>query len=92
MLEGNFKRYAFFILFSALLFQIVFSEGGVLGYIKLKRQIRSIDEKVKTLEEENVLLTKEIERFLKDDKYLEEYARKKFGLLREGERLYRVEK
>jgi cell division protein FtsB len=28
----------------------------------------------------------------KDDRYLEELVRKKYGLLREGERLYRIER
>jgi len=86
------KKYAFVILISALLFQIFFSEGGILAYTKLKKEIRMVDASVKKLEQENILLLQEIDKLQKDDKYLEEVARKKFGLLREGEKLYRVEK
>ena len=34
----------------------------------------------------------EIERVQKDDRYLEDVARKKFGFIREGEKVYRIEK
>jgi cell division protein FtsB len=32
-----------------------------------------------------------LEKLQKDDQYLEEIARKKYGLVREGERVYRIE-
>jgi len=39
-----------------------------------------------------VLLMHELDRLQKDDSYLEEVVRKKYGFLREGEKLYRIEK
>lgn len=92
MFDEKYKKYIFFVLCAALLYQLLFSDSGVMGYVKLRREIAHIDQSLKKLEEENLQLAKEIDRLRKDDQYLEEYARKKFGLLREGEKLYRVEK
>lgn len=92
MFEDRIKQYAFLILMAALLFQLIFSEGGVASYIKLRKEIKTIDVSLRKLEQENVQLLDEIGKLQKDDQYLEEYARKKFGLLRDGEKLIRVDK
>jgi cell division protein FtsB len=91
MLQTNIKRYALIALGFALLFQLLFSEGGVLGFFKLKRDIKTIDVSMKKLEDDNRTLLKQIDKLQKDDQYLEELARSK-GFTREGEILYRVEK
>ena len=75
----------------ALSFVIFFSGNGILDYIKLKRQIGAIDNSIKKLQDENVTLKSEIGRVQNDDRYLEEKARK-FGFIREGEKVYRIEK
>ena len=91
MLQTNIKRYALIALGFALLFQLLFSEGGVLGFFKLKRDVKTIDVSMKQLEDDNRTLLKQIDKLQKDDEYLEELARSK-GFTREGEILYRVEK
>jgi len=60
--------------------------------VKLKRQIKSVSQSIDKLEKENVLLKGQVDRLQKDDRYLEELARQKFGFIRDGERLYRIEK
>ncbi|MCX5798285.1 MAG: septum formation initiator family protein [Proteobacteria bacterium] len=92
MLEDVIKKYGLIILLSALFFQMVFSEGGVFGYIKMKREIKTINATVKKIEQDNILLMKEIDKLQQDDQYLEEVVRKKFGFVREGEKLYRIER
>jgi cell division protein FtsB len=92
MLEDVIKKYGFIILIAALFIQMVFSEGGIFGYTMLKREIKAANASIKRMEQENVLLMNEIDKLQKDDQYLEEVVRKKHGFLREGERLYRIEK
>ncbi len=92
MTEDVIKKYGLTILLAMLVFSLVFADGGLLGYIKTKLDIRKVNAEIAKLEKENVLLTRELERLQKDDKYLEDVVRTKYGLLREGERLYRVEK
>ncbi len=92
MTEDVIKKYGLTILLAMLVFSLIFADGGLLGYIKTKLDIRKVNAEIAKLEKENVLLTRELERLQKDDKYLEDVVRTKYGLLREGERLYRVEK
>jgi len=92
MFEDVIRKYGLLLLMSALLFSLIFTEGGVLGYIKTKMDIRRVNIEIKKLDQENVLLMRELDKLQKDDQYLEEVVRKKYGFLREGEKLYRIEK
>ena len=92
MFEDVVRKYGLFLLMSALLFSLIFTEGGILGYAKTKMDIRRVNTEIKKLSQENVLLLSELDKLQKDDQYLEEIVRKKYGFLREGERLYRIEK
>jgi len=92
MTEDVIKKYGLTILLSTLVFSLIFADGGLLGYVKTKLDIRKVNAEIAKLEKENVLLMRELERLQKDDKYLEDVVRTKYGLLREGEKLYRVEK
>lgn len=76
----------------ALCFVVLFSQNGVLEYLKLRRQIDIVDRSISKLEAENAVLRGQIERLKNDDKYLEDMAREKYGFIREGEKVYRIEK
>ncbi|HAR95571.1 MAG TPA: hypothetical protein DCR97_06365 [Deltaproteobacteria bacterium] len=91
MFEEWSKRYGILALSLAFIFVILFSENGLLDLIRMKRQVRNIEAASKNLAEENIRLKGEIERLKTDDKYLEEMARKRFGFIREGEKVYRTE-
>ena len=92
MFEDAIRKYGFIVLLGALFFQMVFSEGGVFGYIMLRKDMRATDVSIASLEKENKTLTAEIDKLQKDDQYLEEMVRTKYGLVRDGEKVYRVEK
>ena len=92
MFEEIIKKYGLAILMLALIFSLFFADGGVLAYIKTKMDIKKVNAEIQKLEKENAVLIREMERLQKDDKYLEDVVRIKFGFLREGEKLYMVEK
>jgi cell division protein FtsB len=92
MTENPVKRYGFIVLIAVFFFQIVFSEGGIYDYIRTKNKINTLTTSILQAEKENVMLAQELERLQKDDQYLEEMVRVKYGLVRDGERVYRVEK
>jgi cell division protein FtsB len=92
MLEDMARRYGLLALLLALVFVILFSENGVLDYVRLKRQINVVDASIKRMEEENVVLKGKVDRMQSDDRYLEDLAREKYGFIREGEKVYRIEK
>jgi cell division protein FtsB len=92
MLEDMARRYGLLALLLALVFVVLFSDNGVLDYVRLKRQITVVDASIKRLEDENVVLKGKINRMQSDDRYLEDLAREKYGFIREGEKVYRIEK
>ncbi len=92
MIEEKIRKYGLIILFAILFFHFLFSDGGLISYFKVKRGIKAANTTISTLDKENGLLKNEIDKLQKDDEYLEEVVRKKHGFLREGERLYRIEK
>lgn len=84
-------RLLFFVL-AAALFWFLFAPGnGVLRYHRLQKQIESLSQENRNLQEHNAALRKEIERLQSDEAYLEEMARQKYGLLRENETVYEFE-
>jgi cell division protein FtsB len=92
MLEEIARRYGLAALLVALLLVVLFSENGILDHFKLKRQMDAIDMSTMKLQSENIALKGEIDRLQKDDRYLEDVARKKFGFIKQGEKVYRIEK
>ena len=92
MVEDIIRKYGLLILFVVLLFHLLFAEGGLIGYMKIKRSVRTADASIAKLAQENAVLKDEVDKLQKDDKYLEEVVIKKYGFVRDGERLYRVEK
>ena len=92
MFEDLMRRYGFVALLLSLVFLVVFSENGLVDYVKLKGQVKAIDVSIARLQKENLTFKGEIERLTRDDKYLEELARKRYGFIREGEKVYRIER
>jgi cell division protein FtsB len=92
MTENPVKKYGFIIILATLLFQVICADGGIYDYFKTKRTIKTIAESAEKAQQENAVLAKELERLQKDDGYLEDVVRKKYGFVRDGEKVYRVEK
>jgi cell division protein FtsB len=68
---------------------LLFAPGwGFLHYTRLQNEVETLARENRTLEARNADLKKEIERLQNDDSYLEEVARKKYGLLKENEMVY----
>lgn len=68
---------------------ILFAPGtGVVALLKKRKELHSLQQKTVELEEDNNKLNKDIERLQNDSGYLEEIARKEYGLLRKNERVY----
>ena len=92
MIEEKIRKYGLIVVFAILFFHFLFSDGGLISYFKVKRGVNTANTSISALNKENTTLKNEIEKLQKDDEYLEEVVRKKYGFLREGERLYRIEK
>ncbi len=65
-------------------------EKGIFRQRRLENRIASLELKNKALSQKQDWLGKEIERLKKDDEYIEEIARKKYGLLRNNEIIFEL--
>jgi cell division protein FtsB len=91
MAENPVKRYGFIVFLSTIFFHLILMDGGIYDLLKVKLKARTAKLAIMQMEDENAALSRELRRIREDDQYLEEMVRKKYGLVREGEKVYRVE-
>ncbi|MBW2505790.1 MAG: septum formation initiator family protein [Deltaproteobacteria bacterium] len=78
---------------SLLLLWIVFAPNrGVVALYKSNEEITRLQEENRRLAQENKVLQEEINKLQDDPSYLEEKARKEYGMLKENEVLYIIKK
>jgi len=68
----------------------VFGERGVIRIMKAERQKQQLEVELVALKQEQQLLRDEIDRLKNDKDYWELLARKKLGMVREGELIYHL--
>lgn len=73
-----------------LLLYVLFGSHGIVQRIRLERQKVEVEASVKAAEEENLRLQAETKALESDMKALEKVAREKYGMVREGETVYKV--
>ncbi len=71
-----------------LIYQILFSEKNLFLYTNLKKEFNQLEVKEKKLEQENILLSRDIKRLREDREYLELVIRKGLNYVKPGEVLY----
>lgn len=68
---------------------ILFAPGrGLIDYFRLRSEVNALSEENRRLEARNIELSEDIRRLRSDDRYLEEVARKKHGLLKKDETVF----
>lgn len=79
------------ILFLAGAGFIIFNENGLLKYLKLKDELKTINGKIEKTEQENKSLQAEVDSLEnKIPAKIEETAREKYNMKREGEKSIRI--
>ncbi len=71
---------------------VVFGNRGILQRIRLQQQKAELEAKVKQAEEETKNLQSQSKALDGDKKAIEKVAREKYGMVREGEKVYKVNK
>lgn len=71
-----------------LLWIVLAPNSGLLHYMQIRQEIAALSEENKQLEDRNAALAQDIKRLHSDDTYLEEVARKKYGLLKKDETVF----
>ena len=72
------------------LIYLTVSADGFIRRAELEREKKKLEDEIDLLRDENQLLRQRTERLLHDHDYVEDEARRKLGLIREGETVYRL--
>ena len=89
-LRTNKRLSLILVLGFALLVYVLFNSQGVLQRIRLEREKKEMIEKIQRAEEEQKQLQEQSKALEGDKKAIEKVAREKYGMVREGEKVYRV--
>ncbi|HEY4755942.1 MAG TPA: septum formation initiator family protein [Ignavibacteriaceae bacterium] len=90
--KNKISRYAFILLLLIGLGFLIFNNSGYIKYLKLKSEVKEIrnEENQKELENEN--LQAEIDSLEKKNSIkVEQIAREKYGMMKKGEKIIKVE-
>jgi cell division protein FtsB len=71
---------------------VLFGSHGIIQRVKLQNQKAKLEEKIRQAEEETKKLQAESKALDGDKKAIEKVAREQYGMIREGETVYKVKK
>jgi len=71
---------------------VVFGNRGILQRVRLQQQKAELEVKIKQAEQETKALQSQSKALDGDKKAIEKVAREKYGMVREGEKVYKVNK
>ena len=69
---------------------LLYNDQGIRRLQELRLEMERLEQDNATLREENRLLMQQIERIKTDPRYIEDEARKKLGLVRPDETIYKL--
>ncbi|MDR2946055.1 MAG: septum formation initiator family protein [Candidatus Adiutrix sp.] len=87
------SRYGLAALGLAALGVLIYLAASADGFVRsseLERELLKLQEEIAELQDENRLLGQKLDRLQTDPSYVEDEARKKLGLVRPGEIIYRL--
>jgi cell division protein FtsB len=84
------KFFLYILVLLLILSYAVFGKKGILQRVELEMENRELKEKLKSEQDKTIMLQKEIEELRTSDKKIEKVAREKYGMIKEGEEIYKV--
>ena len=89
--NGRLKYFIFAIFFLAGVLYVFFNDSGILKYLKLRNQIRTLNEQISYADKDNKQLQAEIDSLQKKvPAKIEKIAREKYGMIRKGEKTIQI--
>lgn len=76
----------------AIIYYLSFNDYGIIRHFRTKKELQQIKSKIELLEKQQKEINTTIEKLKNDYNYIEQQAREKLGLVKEGEELYIVKK
>ena len=80
----------FLLILLVIISYAVFGKKGILQRVELEMENKELRTKLKEEQEKTIMLQKQIDELKSSDKEIEKVAREKYGMLKEGEEIYKV--
>ncbi len=87
---ANKKLSAILAVALVVLLYVLLNNQGVIQRIRLEREKKELLQKIQVLEKEQIQLQEQSKALEGDKKAIEKVAREKYGMVREGEKVYRI--
>lgn len=71
-----------------LVWNLIWGEQGLISYKSLQQEFLLLDERIESLEQQNIALSREIRLLQTDDKYIEQMIRRRLNFIKENEVWY----
>ncbi len=85
------KYYIFFIFVLIGLLYLLFNDSGVVKYLKLKSQLKNLNEQISNVKKDNKKIQADIDSLReKIPAKIEKTAREKYGMIRKGEKTIKI--
>ena len=84
------KKKLFWWVLATLVVAALFINPSFRAFMNLHHEVTCIQGRIKSLEQENRQLSERIARSASDMEYVEELARRRLGMIRPGEVVYRL--
>ncbi|MBM4125401.1 MAG: septum formation initiator family protein [Nitrospira sp.] len=75
---------------AVLVGSFIFSEMGLLKYLKMQEHAKGLEQEIREMERANAGMRVEITRLQQDPARIEEIARERLGFVRKGEKVFQV--
>ncbi|MCK4591124.1 MAG: septum formation initiator family protein [Candidatus Latescibacteria bacterium] len=82
--------WVFLVLLLFLVYLLVTNENGIFRIRQLRGRVKVLETDIEILERKKTGLEREKDLLLNDLDYIEKKAREEYGMLKEGERIYKV--
>ncbi|KJS01949.1 MAG: hypothetical protein VR65_07100 [Desulfobulbaceae bacterium BRH_c16a] len=86
--EKRFLKICVVLVVVSLLWMVFAPGSGVFSLWKKRQELQRLQQQTVQLQKDNEVLEKDIDRLQNDPTYLEEIARKEYGLLKKNERVF----
>jgi len=91
MKKKKIKRLLYIIGFVAIIYFYGAGDYGFFQFVNKSAEKRQLEKEITQLEDEREQLVKEKEMLEKmDEEYIEKVAREKYGMIKEGEKVYKI--
>jgi cell division protein FtsB len=84
------KKKLFWWILASLVIVALFVNPSFRAFMDLHREVARLQNRIEFLEQENKQLNEQITRSTSDMEYVEELARRRLGMIRPGEVVYRL--